>query len=206
MGIFVSLSCTGTFTIALHAVMYNYRFSLLRTQRSYSLKPWICINGTQQQNLVFQILKNKIHPCARFYFILFYFILFYFILVPVWLLLVGPLLMSTLLRWFYIVSNWHLKLTMTPPSNAISSGTKAPHLLLLLSINFFSNQPIGDGGNSFGCGCGSSYCQLIFFLQLTTYSGSRNRSCLLPAPMFLIPKRNTNTHTHTHGAFYFNMP
>ena len=161
MGIFVSLSCTGTFTIALHAVMCNYGISLLRTQSSYSLKPWICINGTQQQNLVFQILKNKIHPCARIYFILFYFILFYFILFylePVWLLLAGPLLMSTLLRWFYIVSNWHLKLTMTPPSNAISSGTKAPHLILLLSINFFHNKPIGYGGSSFRDGGGSSYC------------------------------------------------
>ena len=149
MGIFVSLSCTGTFTIALHAVMYNYRFSLLRTQSSYSLKPWICINSTQ-------ILKNKIHPCARIYFILFYFILFY--LEPVWLLLAGPLLMSTLLRWFYIVSNWHLKLTMTPPSNAISSSTKASHLILLLSINFFHNKPIGYGGSSFRDGGGSSYC------------------------------------------------
>ena len=156
MGIFVSLSCTGTFTIALHAVMCNYGISLLRTQSSYSLKPWICINGTQQHNLVFQILKNKIHPCARFYFILFY-------MEPLWLFLAGPLLMSTLLRWFYIVSNWHLKLTMTPPSNAISSGTKAPHLLLLLSNNFFSNQPVGDGGSSFGCGGDSSYCQLFFF-------------------------------------------
>ena len=141
---------------SLTCLMCNYRISLLRTQSSYSLKPWICINGTQQQNLVFQILKNKIHPCARFYFILFY-------MEPLWLFLAGPLLMSTLLRWFYIVSNWHLKLTMTPPSNAISSGTKAPHLLLLLSINFFSNQPVGDGGSSFGCAGGSSYCQLFFF-------------------------------------------
>ena len=179
MGIFVSLSCTGTFTIALHAVMYNYRFSLLRTQSSYSLKPWICINGTQQQNLVFQILKNKIHPCARFYFILFY-------MEPLWLFLAGPLLMSTLLRWFYIVSNWHLKLTMTPHSNAISSGTKAPHLILLWSSNFFHNKHIGYVGSSFRDGGGSSYCQLISSL-IDPIQCNRNRIYLLPFPMFWIP-------------------
>jgi hypothetical protein len=39
----------------------------------------------------------------------------------------------------------------------------APQLLLLLSINFFSNKHIGDGGSSFECDGGSSCCQLIFF-------------------------------------------
>ena len=89
---------------------------------------------------------------------------------------------------------------MTPPSNAISSGTKAPHLLLLWSINFFSNKHIGYGGSSFRDVGGSSYWQLISSLiGRIQWQQKQDLFATFPNDLDSLMKyTHTHTHTHTH--------